>query len=111
MKEIETKEELQELARLCCSPCEMESEGKCLEGLDPTKCYISTKTAEAIYNAGYRKERQSEWLVNKSPVDACITCKRCGLTYTEGDPDDYELPNYCPNCGAKMEGGEGYGRL
>ena len=31
------------------------------------------------------------------------TCSECGYTVDTDDPDD--LTNYCPNCGAKMEGG------
>lgn len=37
------------------------------------------------------------------------TCSLCGEKSTEGlDATiwNYWLPNYCPNCGAKMDGGE-----
>ena len=37
------------------------------------------------------------------------TCSLCGEKSTEGldaTKWDYWLPNYCPNCGAKMDGGE-----
>lgn len=36
------------------------------------------------------------------------TCSLCGEKSTEGldaTKWDYWLPNYCPNCGAKMDGG------
>lgn len=36
------------------------------------------------------------------------TCSLCGEKSTEGldaTKWDYWLPNYCPNCGAKMNGG------
>ena len=31
------------------------------------------------------------------------TCSECGYTVDTDDPDD--LTKFCPNCGAKMEGG------
>lgn len=37
------------------------------------------------------------------------TCSLCGEKSTEGldaTKWDYWLPSYCPNCGAKMDGGE-----
>lgn len=37
------------------------------------------------------------------------TCSLCGEKSTEGldaTKWNYWLPNYCPNCGAKMDGGE-----
>ena len=37
------------------------------------------------------------------------TCSVCGEKSTEGLDAvkwDYWLPNYCPNCGAKMDGGD-----
>lgn len=37
------------------------------------------------------------------------TCSVCGEKSTEGldaTKWDYWLPNYCPNCGAKMDGGD-----
>lgn len=33
----------------------------------------------------------------------CWTCSECGYTVDTDDPDD--LTKFCPNCGAKMEGG------
>jgi hypothetical protein len=41
--------------------------------------------------------------IDNEPLFTCSVCKRsfCG-------PEDYieEIINYCPNCGAKMDGGE-----
>lgn len=40
--------------------------------------------------------------------DANETCSLCGETSTEGldaTKWNYWLPNYCPHCGAKMDGG------
>ena len=38
-----------------------------------------------------------------------VVCSECGARYV-GNYDAYDEPadfNYCPNCGAKMDGGEG----
>lgn len=32
-------------------------------------------------------------------------CSECGHCIDEGIDDPYVLPNFCPNCGAKMDGG------
>lgn len=33
-------------------------------------------------------------------------CSECGHCIDEGIDDPHILPNYCPNCGAKMDGGK-----
>ena len=33
-------------------------------------------------------------------------CSECGYCIDDGTDDPHILPNYCPNCGAKMDGGE-----
>lgn len=48
--------QIEEMAEYCCFPCEMDNDGKCLEGKNPCKCYIALTTAEALYNAGYRRQ-------------------------------------------------------
>ena len=32
-------------------------------------------------------------------------CSECGYCIDDGTDDPNILPNYCPNCGAKMDGG------
>lgn len=34
------------------------------------------------------------------------SCSECGHIIDDGTDDPELLPNYCPNCGAKMEGDE-----
>ena len=72
------------------------------------------RTAEALYEMGYRKQRDGENIGAVHPVDE-FKCAVCGITL-EGwtrvvtDEDDGELYyyeyefKYCPNCGAKMKG-------
>lgn len=47
--------QIAEMAKHCCFPCDMECDGECIEGIDPSKCYGACETANALYLAGYRK--------------------------------------------------------
>ena len=55
--------------------------------------------AEVLYDAGYRKQNEGEWLTDRFGLERSI-CSVCGAVF-EGDGG-----NYCPNCGAKMNRGE-----
>ena len=52
------EKQIEELAKYICNACEMGNgfEGECALGNDYRKCGISTGTAEALYNADYRKQ-------------------------------------------------------
>lgn len=54
--------------------------------------------AEHLYNAGYRKQIEGEWLTDRFGMDRSV-CSVCGAVF-EGDGG-----NYCRKCGAKMKGG------
>lgn len=53
-------------------------------------CYA----AKALYNAGYRKQREAEW---REDFDGDCYCTACGY-YPKKD-----VKNFCPDCGAKMK--------
>lgn len=57
-----------------------------------------------LYNVGYRKQSEGEniALYPKSSFE-CSICNWSDWDTTTGDTNRY---NYCPNCGAKMKGGE-----
>ena len=52
--------------------------------------------AESLYNAGYRKQSEGEWILVQER-DCYYTCSNC-----KGGFKGYKF-NYCPNCGAKMK--------
>lgn len=65
----------------------------------------------ALYNAGYRKEKTCKNVTENHPVDEFI-CSKCGLILQDyckkrldDDGDEYFFEfeiKYCPNCGAKV---------
>ena len=65
--------------------------------------------AQTLYNAGYRKQSEGEWVVEESPLvhDKKISCSCCGYSERRGPAWNisWGMYNFCPNCGAKMKGG------
>jgi hypothetical protein len=66
----------------------------------------SEDVAESLYNAGYCKQREGEWVEDTEYYDddysecnvrKVFVCSKCGRTEKRKEP-------YC-NCGAKMKGG------
>ena len=62
---------------------------------NPTVAFMTpaTKTAESLYNAGYRKQSEGVWVEGK-------VLEKCSICGKKGFPDW----SFCPNCGAKMKG-------
>ena len=60
----------------------------------------SVETAEALYNAGYRKQIVGEWIVC-GMFDDFFKCSICGDKHPWQTAIEYK---FCPNCGAKMKG-------
>ena len=56
--------------------------------------------AEVLYNEGYRKQREGEW-VTKGDFFKTYHCSLCN--YSVDYP--WQRTSYCPRCGAKMGGG------
>lgn len=77
------------------------------------------KPFKGFEHAMYRKLCETEIAIGKLPTadvvpvvhgwwNADENCSVCGENSTEGldaTKWDYWLPNYCPHCGAKMDGG------
>lgn len=117
------KKQIDEIAKYCCSPCEMEGNGNCIEGNQPHKCYIALESAKRLYNAGYRQQIEAEWIEDGYRDIPCV-CSHCGeeanhiSTFKETFDYDWEenlqstgyeevreyiKTAYCPHCGAKMK--------
>ena len=78
------------------------------------------KPFKGFENAMYCKLCETEIAIGKLPAadvvpvvhgwwNATETCSLCGEKSTEGldaTTWNYWLPNYCPHCGARMDGGE-----
>ena len=63
--------------------------------------------AESLYNAGYRKQSEGEWVVakterawNDAEYPYMHRCSLCG-----NEEASQSLTPYCPYCGAKMKSG------
>ena len=65
--------------------------------------YWSDLIAGHLYAADYRKQSEGKWLfkptVSRTPSAINYTCSLCSFESARTTP-------FCPNCGAKMKGGE-----
>lgn len=59
-----------------------------------------TDAAVALYNEGYRKQSEGEWII-KGDYLKIMECSACGFMAAS----IHEKTRFCPNCGAKMKGG------
>ena len=57
--------------------------------------------AERLYNKNYREQSVGEWVV-EGVYFKTMCCSVCDYTANSV----YEKTPFCPNCGAKMKGGE-----
>jgi ferredoxin-like protein FixX len=58
-------------------------------------------TAHCLQAAGYHKQSKGKWKLGES---GCMYfCSNCNYA---AHPREEEEWNFCPNCGAKMKGGE-----
>lgn len=75
----------------------------CNDVCNPISACDALKYAERAVEAGYSKQSEGTNLSDYPSLFECSVCHWCdGDTYT-GDSSEY---NYCPNCGAKMKGGD-----
>lgn len=93
--------QIEEMAHIFCgmkNGCDhcMFRKTTCQEYADATDCY----------NAGYRKQKEGEWVTSDIPQEKYV-CSVCGGACWYYDyQGDVAKSRYCPNCGARMKGGE-----
>ena len=67
---------------------------------------ISAMFAETLYNAGYRKQKDGEWIKVMNHRE-CSECHyRAPYKKIKAGYHLQDLTRLCPNCGAKMKGAE-----
>lgn len=69
-----------------------------------------TETMQNLYKMGYRKQKVGHWFILEYEY---FTCSECGYDHYNGCEytlmakerlANGDVPNFCPNCGAKMKG-------
>ena len=65
------------------------------------------KVAEYLYNAGYHKQSEGEWIDKPTGAYSRMQswCSACGKHSGIGGIESNRHKPFCPNCGAKMKGG------
>lgn len=98
------EKQIEEMSRHVCTACAYEYNGSCDLHRLPGQCHKATAVAEALYEAGCRKQVEGEWLHINNPTSDIYehrpisVCPSCGFQRI-GDT------KFCENCGAKMKGG------
>jgi hypothetical protein len=100
------KKQIEEMAELIC-------DNKCDNGTcstDGCVCNYNCEykySAEALYNAGYRKQSVGEWIDKPTGAYGRMQswCSACGKHSGIGGIESNRHKPFCPNCGAKMKGG------
>ena len=99
------EKQIEEMALdICKSRLVAEDGDACRKCRQHNNC-LYQEIAYGLYNAGYRKQSEGEWIDKH--------CSHCGeeLLFTRGGNAfattfrQYKT-KYCPNCGAKMKGGD-----
>ena len=68
-------------------------------------CEYDAKLIDEISVADVAPVRHGRW-EKKSGLDSCSECGKTCPYDVQADVIEYWACNYCPNCGAKMDGGE-----
>ena len=109
--EINKEKQIEEMADVLCEDCARDP-SPCLLTKLGKKCDSVLEQAEALYNAGYRKQSEGHWCIIEYEF---FTCSECGHYHWNSCDSTAEArerlakgdaPNFCPNCGAKMKGGK-----
>ena len=95
------EKQIEEMAEVMCDDCRPHT-----PSCERIICDSVIESATAIYNAGYRKQSEAEWVRVMNHKE----CSKCGYNapYKKIKAGYHlqDLAKFCPNCGAKMKGGE-----
>lgn len=88
------EKQIEEMAKIMCKPTA--NKGNCKRCGFHKQC-SKFDDARDLYNAGYRKQSDGEWIkkYDKAPRYVCSVCNHLF------NNKEYK---FCPNCGAKMKG-------
>lgn len=76
----------------------------CNDVCNPISACDALKYAERAVEAGYSKQSEGEWISNElGGYKYAFYCSECG--WVDGYPFN-DRHKFCPNCGARMKGGE-----
>ena len=92
------EKQIEEMAKWLCSDCSKDV--PCSLVPIGAMCKTVWKRSEALYNAGYRKQSEGEWIEHRHTrpyEEVFYLCSKCGRKVYQKEP-------YC-HCGAKMGGG------
>lgn len=93
------EKQIEDMARITKAHCELDNQCGSCHWETCNDCF-----AEILYNAGYRRQSEGEWISNElGGYKYAFYCNECG--WVDGYPFN-DRHKYCPNCGAKMKGGE-----
>lgn len=77
------------------------------EKVNPAEIWNQAATIiRTIPAANVREDVQGEWLEPDTPIVCAAKCSVCGNTEYLDYGGQEEGWNFCPNCGARMVGGE-----
>lgn len=85
--------------------CDIMADGVCVQ----VPCHAEELVEYAPVVHG-RWDGEGDGLADGEIVLDVWYCSKCGHCIDDGTDDPCVLPNYCPNCGAKMDGGDPDGR-
>lgn len=97
--------------RVICKECAMEFPN---EPCEPTECFIR-KAIEKTKTETYVEVVHGRWETDKEDIEWGNSLKRkhctnCGKRpHFDKEKREFILSDFCPNCGAIMDGGEGNG--
>ena len=96
------EKQIEEMAEIMSHSCE----GECFTNKDGlTDCAVCE--ACLLYEAGYRKQSEGKWEKFEGERFICSNCAKVfGLGSTATIHDVKRVWNFCPNCGARMSGGQ-----